>query len=79
MTPNDTPDQGQFPAPVGPPPGGLLHLILQHRFLVVSLVVVLFLGSLFAWEARRGGSTPPKSAEPAVAAGRSRRPPRNQT
>jgi len=44
----------------------VLHLIMQHRFLVVSLVVVLFLGSLFAWEARRGGSTPAKSAEPAV-------------
>ena len=49
------------------PPGGVLHLIMQHRFLVVSLVVVLFLGSLFAWGARHGGSTPAKSAEPAVA------------
>ena len=71
MTPNDTPEPGHLPAPVepspgGPPPGGLLHLIMQHRFLVVSLVVVLFLGSLFAWEARHGGSTPAKSAEPLV-------------
>ena len=71
MTPNETPEPGHLPAhvepsPGGPPPGGLLHLIMQHRFLVVSLVVVLFLGSLFAWEARRGGSTPAKSAEPAV-------------
>jgi hypothetical protein len=73
MTPNDTPEPGHFPAPVeqspgGPPPGGLLYLIMQHRFLVVSLVVVLFLGSLFAWEARHGSSTPAKSAEPPVAA-----------
>ena len=44
MTPNDTPEPGQFPAPVAPPPKGLVHLILRHRFLVVSLVVVLFLG-----------------------------------
>jgi hypothetical protein len=71
MTPNDTPEPGHFPAPVGPspkgpPPGGVLHLIMQHRFLVVALLVVLFLGSLFAWEARHGGSTPAKSAEPAV-------------
>ena len=41
---------------------------MRHRFLVVSLVVVLFLGSLFAWGARRGGSTPPKPAESSVAA-----------
>ncbi len=71
MTPNDTPEPGHFPAtveppPGGPPPGGLLHLIMQHRFLVVALLVVLFLGSLFAWEARHGGSTPAKSAEPLV-------------
>jgi hypothetical protein len=66
MTPHDTPEPGQFPAPVSPPPGGLLHLILRHRFLVVSLVVVLFLGVLFA--RGRGGSTPPKSAESSVAA-----------
>ena len=66
MTPNDTPEPGQFPAP--PPPEGLLHLVLRHRFLVVSLVVVLFLGSLFAWGAWRGGSTPPEPAESPVAA-----------
>ena len=56
MTPNDTSEPGHLPAPagpppVGPPPGGLLHLILQHRFIVVSLVVLLFFGVLFA----RGG------------------------
>jgi hypothetical protein len=68
MTPNDTPIPGQFPAPAPPPPKGLLHLILGHRFLVVSLVVVLFLGSLFAWGAWRGGSTAAKPAESLVAA-----------
>jgi hypothetical protein len=46
----------------------LLHLIMRHRFLIVSLVVVLFFGLLFAWGGRRGGSTPPKSAEFSVVA-----------
>ena len=70
MTPNNTPEPGQFPAPVPPPPPpeGLLHLILRHRFFVVALVVVLFLGSLFALGSRHGGSTPPKPAESSVAA-----------
>lgn len=68
MTPNDTSEPGHLPAPVAPPPRGLLHLILQHRFFVVSLVVVLFFGVLFAWGARRGGSTPPKPMESSVAA-----------
>jgi hypothetical protein len=73
MTPNETPEPGHLPAsvgppPVGPPPGGLLHLILRHRFLVVSLVVVLFLGLLFAMGSRHGSSTPEKSAESSVAA-----------
>jgi hypothetical protein len=67
MTPNNTPEPGQFPAPVSPPPGGLLHLILRHRFLVVSLVVVLFFGVLFARGSRGGGSTPPQAAESSVA------------
>ena len=73
MTPNDTSKPGHLPAPVGPPPvgpppGGLVHLILQHRFFVVSLVVVLFFGVLFARGGRRGDSTPPKPAESSVAA-----------
>jgi hypothetical protein len=61
MTPNEMKEPGQFPAPVSPP-RGLLALVLRHRFLVVSLVVVLFLGSLFAWGAWRRGSAPPESA-----------------
>jgi hypothetical protein len=69
MTPNNTPGPGQFPAPPAPPPPkGLLHLIVHHRFLVVSLVVVLFLGLLFAWGAWHGGSTPAPPAESTVAA-----------
>jgi hypothetical protein len=68
MTPNETQEPEQFPAPVPPPPKGLLALILRHRFLVISLVVILFLGVLFSWEAWHGGSAPPASAEPAAAA-----------
>jgi hypothetical protein len=64
MTPNDTPKPDQFPAPI-PPPGGVLHFIMSHRFLIVSLVVILFLGSLFIWGALR--ESPPVSAEAPVA------------
>jgi hypothetical protein len=64
MTPNDTSEPGQVPAP--PPPKGLLHLIMGQRFLVVSLVVVLFLGLLFAWGAGRGDSTAAKPADSAA-------------
>ena len=68
MTPTNTPEPGQLPAPVPPPSGGLWHLILHHRFFIISLMVVLFLGSLFAWGAWHGGSTPPKSEKTSVAA-----------
>jgi hypothetical protein len=73
MTPNDTSEPGHLPAPagpppVGPPPGGLVHLILQHRFLVVSLVVLLFFGVLFARGSRSRGSTPAKPVESPLAA-----------
>lgn len=68
MTPNNTPQPGKFPAPVAPPPPGLLQVILRHRFFVVALVVLLFLGTLFALGSRHGASTPPKAAESTVAA-----------
>ena len=68
MTPNDTSEPGHLPAPVAPPPKGLLHLILQHRFFIVSLVVLLFLGVLFARGGRSGSSTPAKPVESSVAA-----------
>ena len=74
MTPNDTSEPGHLPAPAGPPPagpppGGLVHLILQHRFFVVSLVVVLFFGVLFARGGRSGGSTPAKPVESSAGGG----------
>ena len=68
MTPNDTPEPGQLPAPLPPPPAGLLHLIMRHRFLIVSLLVVLFFGLVFAMGGRRSGSTPPKPVESSVVA-----------
>jgi hypothetical protein len=67
MTPNNTSDPAQLPAPI-PPPGKLLDLVLRHRFLVVSLVVVLFLGILFVWGGLRQGSPPPESVATPVAA-----------
>jgi hypothetical protein len=66
MTPNDTPKPDQFPAPI-PPPKGILALIMNHRFLIISLVVILFLGSLFIWGALRESSAPPVSEEAPVA------------
>jgi len=63
MTPNDTSEPEHLPRPAGPPPIGLLHLILKYRLFVVALVVLLFFWILFAWGGRRGGSTPPKPVE----------------
>jgi hypothetical protein len=67
MKPNDVPGPGEFPAPM-PPPRGVLNLLMNHRFLIISLVVILFLGSLFVWEAWRSGSAPSEPAESPVAA-----------
>jgi hypothetical protein len=64
---NDIPEPDRSLTPV-PPPGGILHLIMNHRFLVVSLVVILFVGSLFIWGGLRKSSAPPESAESPVAA-----------
>jgi hypothetical protein len=66
MTPNNTPEPEQFPSPV-PPPRGIVHLILNHRFLVVSLVVILFFGTLFIWGALRGSSAQQVLTEAPVA------------
>jgi hypothetical protein len=72
MTVNNTPEPGQFPAPAPlpppPPSKGLLPLLMRHRFLVVSLVVILFLGVLFAWGAWRRGGTVMPPASPLAAA-----------
>jgi hypothetical protein len=71
MTENHTPPSEHLPAslpPEPPRPGdSLLWRLLRHRFLLVALVVVLFLGGLFAWGHLKRGQVPP--AEPrAVAA-----------
>jgi hypothetical protein len=67
MTPNETPEPGQLPEPVSPPTG-VLAFIRGHLFFIVALVVILFLGSLFAWEAWRGRSAMRQSMETPVAA-----------
>ncbi len=67
MTPNNKPEPGHLPAPI-PPSRGALHLLMSHRFLVISLVVILFLGTLFAWEALRKPSAPAEVIETPVAA-----------
>ncbi len=58
MTPNDSPPEKRLPAKVPPTSPGstesLLQRVLRHRFLLVALVVILFLGALFTWEARQG-------------------------
>jgi hypothetical protein len=71
MTENDTPPPELLPTPRPPEPPGpgasLLWRLLRHRFLLVALVVVLFLGGLFVWGHQKKGQIPP--AEPkAVAA-----------
>ena len=60
MTPNDTPEPGKVPAPLPPPPEGLLHLIMRHRFLIVCLVVVL----LYALKYRAFCATAPATSDP---------------
>jgi hypothetical protein len=63
MTPNDKPSGERLPAPLPPgPPGpgeGLLLRLLGHRFLLVALVILLFLGALFFWGHLRLGKAPP--------------------
>ena len=71
MTANETPQpekalMARPPDPAGPPPG-LLYRILQHRFLLVSLLVILFLGGLFAWEYVHRGENPEQLLEAVVA------------
>ncbi len=59
MALNDTPQpKKNLAAPSSGPPPDLIHRILQHPFLLVSLVVILFLGGMFAWEYSHRGETP---------------------
>jgi hypothetical protein len=72
MAVNDTPQPEKHlaappPEPSAGPPPNLVHRILQQRFLLVSLVVILFLGGLFAWEYMRRGETPKDFLEGLVA------------
>jgi hypothetical protein len=56
MTPNNS-QNSKLPMPVPPPaaaPESTVQRLLRHKFLLVSLVVLLFVGSLFLWGARRG-------------------------
>jgi hypothetical protein len=64
MTVNDTPQPEKN---LAAPPPDLVHRILQHRFLLVALVVILFVGGLFAWESAHRGQTPKAPLEGLVA------------
>jgi hypothetical protein len=66
MTPDNMPEPIQIPTPE-PPPRGMWLLILNHRFLIISMVVILFLGALFAWEYWHRGALPPELTAPKVA------------
>jgi hypothetical protein len=67
MTVNEKNLAASPPEPYSGPPQDLMHRILQHRFLLVSLVVILFVGGLFAWEYSHRGETPKKFVEGLVA------------
>jgi hypothetical protein len=55
------------PEPYPGPPPDLMHRILQHRFLLVALVVIIFLGGMFAWEYAHRGEAPKEFVEGLVA------------
>jgi len=64
MTPrNQSPENLPVPLPPLAPaaPESTWQRVLRHRFLLVSLVVVLFLGGLFLWGARDQGAAPPEA------------------
>ncbi|HZE20746.1 MAG TPA: DUF2333 family protein [Desulfobaccales bacterium] len=63
MAAGDQPSQKNLTAPSSGPPPNLIHRILQHRFLLVSLVLILFLGGLFTWEYMHRGESPEKLLE----------------
>ena len=41
-----------------PPEQGLLARLLRYRFFLVALVIILFFGALFAWQALFRASRP---------------------
>jgi hypothetical protein len=74
MTPDITPSPERLPAPVPPQPHGpadsLLLGLLGHRFLLVALVVILFLGALFFMgQPEKGPALPAEPKEAASAHG----------
>jgi hypothetical protein len=79
MTVNDTPPPERLPAPRPPESPGssdsLLWRLLRHRFLLVALVVVLFLGGLFAWGHLKKGQIPPTEPKAVAAAPHEAAPP----
>jgi hypothetical protein len=79
MTANPEPEGQPLPVPAPPEPeppkGGLVKLLLGYRFFLVTLVIVLFLAFLFAWESYRAGEAPPESGAPAPAAPQEAKPP----
>ena len=70
MSANENPHPGNdfktpAPKPPGPPPS-FFYRILQHRFLLASFMVILFLGGLFAWEYVGRGENPEQVFEEAM-------------
>jgi hypothetical protein len=49
MTPDNTFQPDKLPE-LPPPTRGVWYVLLHHRFLIISLVIILFLGTLFTWE-----------------------------
>jgi hypothetical protein len=72
MTPNDKPPGERLPVPRPPEPTGpgesLLLRLLGYRFLLVALVVLLFLGALFAWGQMGKGKVAPEEPQAVTAA-----------
>jgi hypothetical protein len=79
MTENDTPPAEHLPTPQPPEPPGpgasLLWRLLRHRFLLVALVVVIFLGGLFVWGHLKKGQVPPTEPKAVAAAPHEAAPP----
>ena len=73
MTPDPEPQGKRLPVPVPPvvepPKGGLVQVLLRHRFFLVALVIIFFLAILFLWGSDRKAQTQVEPAAPAVTQG----------
>jgi hypothetical protein len=70
MTPNKNSQNNKLPMPVPPPTGApesTVQRVLRHKFLLVSLVVLLFVGSLLLW-GTWSGAGPQEHQAPEIAA-----------